>query len=165
MDRISIILSMGLGGAICMIILFLIWLFTAYLKTRTGHAPVKLPGTAQNERRGRQRADIILPVRMETPQGIIEAEIKNIGLGGAFICCQKPLPLSESFHLTIDTPNHDPLMVKAEVIWSNINVPDEMVLNRGMGIRFIRITKDDREFLNQVLSAHPENSVGRTYSL
>jgi len=51
-------------------------------------------------------------------------------------------------------------MVKAEVIWSNINLPDEMVLNRGMGIRFIQITKDDREFLNQVLSAHPENSVG-----
>jgi hypothetical protein len=97
---------------------------------------------------------------METPQGTIEAETKNIGLSGAFIRCRKPLPLKESFRLTIDAPNHDPLTVKAEVIWSNINVPDEMVLNRGMGIRFIRITKDDREFLNQVLSAHPENSVG-----
>ena len=165
MDRISIILSMGLGGAICMIILFLVWLFTAYLKTRTGHAPVKLPGTAQKERRQRQRADIILPVRMETSQGTIEAEIKNIGLSGAFIRCQKPLALRESFRLTIDAPNHDPLMVKAEVIWSNINVPDEMVLNRGMGIRFIRITKDAREFLNQVLSAQLENNVGRAYSL
>ena len=157
MDRISIILSMGLGGAICMIALVLIWLFTSYLKRRVGHAPVKLPGTAQKERRQRQRADIILPVRMETPQGTIEAETKNIGLSGAFILCQKPLPLRENFRLTVEAPNHDPLTLNAEVVWSNINVPDEKILNRGMGIRFIQITKDDREFLNHVLSAHPEN--------
>jgi hypothetical protein len=51
-------------------------------------------------------------------------------------------------------PNRDPLTVNAEVVWSNINVPDEKIVNRGMGIRFIQVTEDDREFLSEMISAH-----------
>jgi hypothetical protein len=164
MDSVNIILSLGLGGAICMIILVFIWYVNVYLKRRLmpgqgRYAPVKLHETVQEERRQHPRVDITLPVSMETSQGMIEAETKNISLGGAFICCQNPLPLREKFRLTIEAPNHDSLTVNAEVVWSNINVPDDKILNRGMGIRFIQITKHDREFLTQVASAHLENSV------
>jgi hypothetical protein len=34
---------------------------------------------------------------METPEGTIEAEAKNISLGGAFISCEKPLPMGHVF--------------------------------------------------------------------
>lgn len=79
-----------------------------------------------------------------------------MGVGGAFVCCQKVLPLGETFLLTIEPPNHKRLTLNAEVVWFNVNVPDEKIINRGMGIRFIQITKDDREFLNQLVSAHLE---------
>ena len=162
MGSTNIILSVGLGGATCMITLVIIWFAASYLKRRflpdQGRSgPVKLYEPVQEEKRQHPRVDITLPVRMETSQGTIEGETRNIALGGAFICCQKPLPLRENFRLTVEAPNHDPLTLNAEVVWSNINVPDEKILNRGMGIRFIQITKDDREFLNHFLSAHPEN--------
>ncbi len=165
MDSVHIILSVGLGGAICMIILVSIWFVNNYLKKRFvpgqgGRAPVRLHETFQKDMRQHPRVDITLPVRIETSQGTIEGETINISLGGAFICCQRPLPLRENFRLAVDAPNHDSLTVNAEVVWSNINVPDEKILNRGMGIRFIEITKADREFLNHVLSAHHENSAG-----
>lgn len=165
MDSVHIILSVGLGGAICMIILVSIWFVNNYLKKRFvpgqgGCAPVRLHETFQKDKRQHPRVDITLPVRIETSQGTIEGETINISLGGAFICCQRPLPLRENFRLAVDAPNHDSLTVNAEVVWSNINVPDEKILNRGMGIRFIEITKADREFLNHVLSAHHENSAG-----
>ncbi len=165
MDSVHIILSVGLGGAICMIILVSIWFVNNYLKKRFapsqgGRAPVRLHETFQKDKRQHPRVDITLPVRIETSQGTIEGETINISLGGAFICCQRPLPLRENFRLAVDAPNNDSLTVNAEVVWSNINVPDEKILNRGMGIRFIEITKADREFLNHVLSAHHENSAG-----
>ena len=165
MDKLNVILTVGLGGAIGMIILVVIWFVTSYLKRRLipgqgGHAPVKVAETFQKEKRQYPRADIALPVRTETSLGTIEAETKNVSLGGAFVCCQSPLPLRENFRLTINSPYHDPLMARADVVWSNINVPDEKIVNRGMGIRFIQLTEDDRECLSEIISAHLENSVG-----
>jgi len=123
-------------------------------------AAVKLAEAVQKERRQDRRVDITLPAKMKTPRGTIEAETKNISIGGAFICCHKPLPLGENFRLTINAPNQDPLTVEAEVVWSNINVPDEKIVNRGMGVRFIRITEDDREFLKKAISAGLKTNVG-----
>jgi len=146
-----------------MIMFVLIWFVSAHFKKRLGsgqedHSPLKLQETDQGENRRHPRVNATFPVRIETSNGPMEGETRNISLGGAFICCQRPLPLRENFRLTLDAPNHDPLMFNAEVVWSNINVPDEKILNRGMGVRFIRITKADRQFLNDVLSVHPENS-------
>ncbi len=64
----------------------------------------------------------------------------NISLGGAFICCKKPLPMKEVFRLTMMVPENEPLMATAEVVWSNANVPEEKIVNRGMGVRFIKMS-------------------------
>jgi uncharacterized protein (TIGR02266 family) len=151
----------GVGSATCGIIVVLIWCLNAYLKKRIlsdqgAQTPVKSHETVHEERGQRPTVDFTLPVRVKTPSGTIDAEMKNIGLGGAFVCCQKVLPLGEIFVLTIQPPKHKRLKLKAEVVWSNINVPEEKIVNRGMGIRFIQITRDDREFLNQLISAHLE---------
>jgi uncharacterized protein (TIGR02266 family) len=161
MDSTYMILSVGLGSVTGIIMVVLIWWLNAYLKKRVlsdqgGHAPVKSHETVQEERRQQLRLDFTVPVRMETSGGTIEAETKNISLSGAFVCCQKILPVGETFLLTIEPPNHKPLSLNAGVVWSNINVPDEKIVNRGMGVRFIHITKDDREFLNELVSAHLE---------
>ncbi len=101
---------------------------------------VKLSQDVGKQKRKHPRTNINWPVSMETSHGTIEAEIKNISLGGAFICCQQPMPLGEIFHLTMTGPDNEPVTATAEVAWSNVNVPDEKVINRGMGVRFIKMS-------------------------
>ncbi|MGA1825481.1 MAG: PilZ domain-containing protein [bacterium] len=96
------------------------------------------------ERRQHERFDIEWPVTMETSQGIIEAKTKDISMSGAFIICEQPLPLNENFNLTFNVPNRDPITTTAEVVWSNISVPDEKIITRGMGIRFIQVAEDTK---------------------
>jgi len=165
MHIMDIILRLAFGGVIFILTLLLIKSISGYFKRRVrsdqgAGAAVKLAEAVQKEKRQHRRVDITLPVKMKTPRGTIEAETKNISIGGAFICCHKPLPLGENFRLTINAPNQDPLTVEAEVVWSNINVPDEKIVNRGMGVRFIRITEDDREFLKKAISAGLKTNVG-----
>ncbi len=162
MDASEIILKLGFGGVTFVLTMALIYSVRDYLKRsgrseKTGPAAANLSALVLEEKRQYERADITYPVKIETSQGTIEAETKNISLGGAFICCHKPLPLGENFSLTINASDHLPLTLKAEVVWSNVNVPDDKVVNRGMGIRFLQITADDREVLENVISANLMN--------
>ena len=170
MNTSAIILKLGLSGIILVLTLALIYTIGDYLRKRN-HSKHTVGATANlflktmEEKRQYPRVDITYPVKMETSQGTIEAETKNLSLGGAFICCQKPLALGENFSLTIDTPYHQPLTVNAEVVWSNTNVPDDKVVNRGMGIRFLQITEKDREFLDQLISANFKDNEEQNQSL
>ena len=89
------------------------------------------------EKRESARVNINWPVSIETPDGRVEAHLKNISLGGAFICCEKPLPTEDVFPLTLFGPDNEPITATAKVVWSNINVPQEKVINRGMGVRLL----------------------------
>ena len=165
MNSTDIILKIGLGAVICIVLLKLAHTVSAFLNKRMGSkrgqgSTMTIHGESKSERRGYSRVDIVFPVKMDTSHGPVKVEIRNITLGGAFICCPEPLPLGESFALTIDLPDHDPLNLMAEVVWSNINVPDEKIVNRGMGIRFIRITETERKLLTTVLSGSMEKEPG-----
>jgi hypothetical protein len=48
-------------------------------------------------------------------------------------------------------PNNEPVAATAEVAWSNINVPDEKVINRGMGVRFIKMSERHIQLVRQIL--------------
>jgi uncharacterized protein (TIGR02266 family) len=131
------------------IIIFLglvfIWVAYYFVKVRDGsppetHAPIILPQSGGEERRQNPRMDVNWSVSMETSKGIIATELKNISIGGAFICCKDPLPLGDVFHLTMIGPGKEPVIATAEVVWSNANVPEEKVINRGMGVRFIKMS-------------------------
>ena len=111
-------------------------------------APVK---TGDYENRRDSRVDVSWPVEMETSEGKINAETRHISISGAFIACQKPLPLNEKFRITIIISKQKHVSINAEVIWSNVNVPDDKVVNRGMGIKFINNTKDDLKPLSTAL--------------
>jgi uncharacterized protein (TIGR02266 family) len=136
---------------------FLLALVIYYLwKVRIGsdldyQPSIPLTKNVGEQRRKDPRADINLRVSMETPDGTIEAEIKNISLGGAFICCKKPLPIGGVFRLTMIGPNNEPVIATAQVVWSNVNVPDEKVINRGMGVRFIKMSDRHIQLVGQIL--------------
>ncbi|MGZ3950620.1 MAG: PilZ domain-containing protein, partial [Flavisolibacter sp.] len=96
--------------------------------------------TTGADKREHPRADVNWAALMETPDGRIDAQVKNISLGGAFICCKKLLSIGEVFPLTMIGPDNEPVMATAKVVWSNVNVPEEKVVNRGMGVRFLKMS-------------------------
>jgi uncharacterized protein (TIGR02266 family) len=102
------------------------------------------------ERRQHPRIDINWPVLIETPEGTINAEIKNISLGGAFIGCKEPFPIGQVFSLTLTGPDKEPVIATAKVVWSNVNVPEDKVVNRGMGVRFINMSEKHLQIVRQL---------------
>jgi len=78
------------------------------------------------------------PSSIETPDGVVDAVTITFSQGGAFIRCRDPLPIGEIFRLKIYVPDKDPIDTKAKVVWSNVNVPQDRVVNRGMGVQFIK---------------------------
>jgi hypothetical protein len=114
------------------------------------HTSVKSHQKVGEENREHPRADIDWSAWMENADGIIELKVRNISLGGAFICCKKPLSLGKSFNLTMMGPDNEPLKATAQVVWSNANVPEDKVINRGMGIRFIKMSDRHIQLVRQI---------------
>jgi uncharacterized protein (TIGR02266 family) len=96
------------------------------------------------------RTDVNWEISIETPDGPIAAQVRNISLGGAFIRCMKPLSVGEVFRLTILDPDKEPVIATAVVVWSNANLPDEKVINRGMGVRFIKMSDRHIELVKRM---------------
>jgi uncharacterized protein (TIGR02266 family) len=111
---------------------------------------VSLPQRAGVESRQHPRTHVHWPVSMETPEGTIEAEVQNISLGGAFILCQKPLPIGHVFKLTMIGPDKEPVIATAQVVWSNVKMPDEKVIHRGMGVRFIKMSERHLQIVREL---------------
>ena len=111
---------------------------------------VKSPQKIAAERRQHPRIDVNWPVSMETPEGTINAEVKNISLGGAFIGCKKPLRIGHVFSMTMTGPDNEPVIATAEVVWSNENVPEDKVVNRGIGVRFIKMSERHLQLVRQL---------------
>ena len=122
---------------------------------------VRVPHYAGEERRVHPRVEVHWSVSLETPEGAAEAELMNISLEGAFICCEKPLPIGEVFPLTLMAPDLEPLAAKAQVVWNNANVPREKVIHRGMGVRFLHMSERHLQMVRH-LSDPEDRTVGGT---
>ena len=151
MDNTLIAKSLGIGGII-FAALILFWFVNAYIKRRitsdqSGAVVLGSQGVSWEEKRQHPRVAISWKADIETSQGTIDAQLKDISLGGAFVVCPSPLALSDKFRISIDIPDQDALTLNAEVVWSNVNVPDDKVVNRGMGIRFTNNSAEDRNRL------------------
>jgi Tfp pilus assembly protein PilZ len=80
--------------------------------------------------------------------------LKDISLGGAFVICTESIPLNEQFRLYVEAPDVDTFALNAEVVWSNMNVPEKKVIHRGMGIKFVKNTDAARKRLEKAISNH-----------
>jgi hypothetical protein len=88
------------------------------------------------DRRLQPRMEIRWPVTMLTTEGNIPGETKDISMQGAYIYCEKPLPQSERFVLSVKAPDAS-MQVMAQVVWSNNYGPAKKDESPGMGVRFI----------------------------
>ena len=93
-----------------------------------------------------KRANLRWHVNAVTPKGTLEGVTKDISTRGAYVCCARPLRLNEVFHMSINAPEKS-LHVKAEVVWSNKYGPDDEINPRGVGVRFLKISSQDRKFI------------------
>ena len=143
------------GGIVCFlgtILVLVVYYFWKFQSSSGFDYPAygKLDQNAGPEKREHPRADINWAASMETSGGRIDAQVKNISLGGAFICCKKPLSIGEVFPLTMIGPDNEPVMATAKVVWSNVNFPEEKVVNRGMGVRFLKMSDRHIQLVRQI---------------
>ena len=96
------------------------------------------------------RPELKWSVSAQAGGGIIHGETKDISPHGAFIRCRNPLNLNEVFDMVVDAPGKS-LNVKAEVVWSNVHGPDDKITPRGMGVRFVKISNEDRRIIARKL--------------
>jgi Tfp pilus assembly protein PilZ len=110
--------------------------------------------------------DIVLPHRAQPrwPATIMtksgtskEVTIASITHGNCFIESDLELPIGEKFQLNIELNDRTPLQLRAEVTWSNLHLPEDKVINRGFGVRFIEAGEDAICLINDTLSNHANN--------
>jgi hypothetical protein len=162
MDSSALINSLGIG-AIIFAGLVLLWFLRMLFKRRVAkqqgnHAAAADQKISWEEKRKHPRVSISWPARINPADESMTVQLKDISLGGAFVVCQQPLPLSRKFRIAIEPPEQSHLELNAEVVWSNANVPEDKIINRGMGIRFINNSDDDRSRLNDLITSFIEES-------
>ena len=104
------------------------------------------------------RAHVKWSVRVDTSEGSADGVIININQRGAFIRCQNPLRLTETFQLTIEPPGNEPIDVTAEVVWTNRYGPDDEICPRGMGVLFLNISEDGRQIISKAIQQHLQSN-------
>jgi Tfp pilus assembly protein PilZ len=90
---------------------------------------------------------------MQIGQASVKVRLKNISLGGAFVICQETIPLKKKLRIYLEVPDQDTFALNAEVVWSNMNVPKEKVIHRGMGIKFAQNTDAARHRLEEAIAS------------
>ena len=98
------------------------------------------------ERRQYPRILVNWPAVVETPQGSVEGETKDISVDGVFIFWVKEPKIGENFPILLEPSKQRTISVVAEKIWSGtFNLHNRKVF--GMGIRFIHISPEDRQYI------------------
>ena len=93
-----------------------------------------------------------------TKNNAVHGITRNISVNGAYIYYYKPhldaLPLlpRQRVGAIVKIPGRLPLMINAEVAWSDILNSDEQQTLLGVGLRFLELFYDDREFLHKVIT-------------
>jgi hypothetical protein len=83
----------------------------------------------------------------------VDGVIKEISPRQAYIRCKKPFRLNEIVDVVIDASERY-LEFTAEVVWSNIYGYDDHITPRGMGIRFLEISKEDQKYISDLIEEH-----------
>jgi len=110
------------------------------------------------ERRNHPRIKIKLPVVKMAGNGLVNGEIQDLSLGGAFIRCSEMVNSKEKFHMVISAKGRL-MSIIGEVVWEDVNEINNKTTLRGMGVRFRQIFSGDRRFLREVIASHHRNKL------
>jgi hypothetical protein len=109
-----------------------------------------------NERRYYPRIKVKLPVVRMAGKDLIDAEIEDLSLGGAFIRCSVMPNGKDNFHMVISAEGRL-ISVTGEIVWKDVQKLNNQTRFRGMGVRFSQLLIGDRQFLRDVIAKHHRN--------
>jgi pSer/pThr/pTyr-binding forkhead associated (FHA) protein len=105
---------------------------------------------AQMNRRTAHRAKIRWPVTLHLDQGPMRLETRDLSTGGAYIHGGQTQEKGEIFSMTIEPPNRPPIKTTVEVVWK------AAISHLGMGVRFVKISDDDLQFIDDAVSGRKD---------
>ena len=109
-----------------------------------------------SEKRKAPRINVNWPITIITSQGTIEGESRNITPSGIFIHCKKKLPEDEVYQMIIKLPNGKQIIVRGQMMWSNLNGREDTGSLVDMGFSFIKMSDEDQKVLRTVISVFGE---------
>ena len=105
-------------------------------------------GLLKEEKRDCSRVEGFWPVSIDTALGPIHGEVKNISLTGALILVPELPDPNQSFKLAIDIPEYDyAILATAQMVRFEIHNSDDHGDLYGVGVRFLEMSEEDRQFL------------------
>ena len=110
------------------------------------------------ERRCYPRTKVKLPVVRVEGNDLVDGEIEDLSLGGAFIRCSVMPNGKDDFHMVISVEGRL-ISVNGEVVWKDVQKLKNQSRFRGMGVRFGQLLIGDRQFLRDVIVKHQKNKL------
>ena len=108
------------------------------------------------ERRNYPRTKVKLPVVKKAGDDLVDGEIEDLSLGGAFIRFSAMPKLKEVFQMVISAKGRL-ISITAEMVWSDVHKSNDKTTLTGMGVRFRKIFNDDRRFLLDMIAKQQKN--------
>jgi len=105
----------------------------------------------RKEKRRSKRSNVRWPVAVESEQGTIQGETRNISLSGIYVRCDEPLRVNEDFRMAIIPPNRQAIGLTGKVVWADMYGIDQDENAFGIGICLVEIAKEDKEFLQNAM--------------
>lgn len=102
------------------------------------------------------------PVTVKHHKGEMDGLIASVNTNGVLIICSRPLKLNEVCWMTINAPSRS-FEAQGEVVWSNIYGRDDEITPRGMRVRFLKISSQDRLFIASELEGQGVKKVAEDY--
>jgi hypothetical protein len=106
------------------------------------------------ERRTKPRNEVRWRITIETVQGTIDGETRNVSPEGLLVCCEEPLRLQESYRIAILPPGRPAIGVTGKVVWSDVYGMDKDSVF-GMGVCLVEISERDRLLLEEAVARPP----------
>jgi hypothetical protein len=122
------------------------------LGEQANHSLTDLQIDSETETRDPERLKLICPALVERSQGVLKASLRELTLNGAFLTCPNPGPIGQTFQVRIFIDGQKTLKFDAEVLWNNQNVSADQVIHRGMRVRFLQLSADDRKTLSKIMN-------------
>ena len=124
---------------------------------QTPQTRTKLPET-KVEGRLYHRVRVRWPTTLVTRHGAIDGMTRNLSLGGVFLYYSHadPRALPPRKHDQVDVvfkiPGHNPIQASARVAWSDILAVEETSTILGVGLEFLEVCAEDREYFLEVIA-------------
>ncbi len=108
----------------------------------------------KNERRQDLRAPISLPIKVETPQGIIRGRTANISSGGLALLLFREMPsVDGEFRIILYLPDGHEMELTCEKKWSG-EMALFSIVYAAIGVQFIHLSDENRAILVSLVKSY-----------